>query len=491
RRVVERRPIRARRAGAWLRLRRWAARQPALATGLAVLLFSLVSGLLWTAAMLQDAQRLTTAMTALLHNLDPLVPPIAQAEETALLRQLAGGDRERSVPDTEQAHGLWHVLGAKLCVEGRLIEARQALARAIALRTQLLGPGDPQTLHSRYVDAACLEWTGDLAGAEATYAAVLAGQRASLGETHWATVRTMENLLHLSLDRHRADEALLARITALRRSATEVPGNELSWQQAKGRMLLVQGHIDAAIGQLRSTLAERQRRLGVENLATLTTMRSLARALALRVETRDEARDVFERALELRRRTQWQGEPGVLELRIGLAELALASGDAARCRRELDAVFANADENLQPFSPILLTARSCHADQLLADGHGEGARASFADVLRQSQARLGEPHPIVLRAHLGLARCALQRGDVETARAHYDRAAAAADAMPHEHWLRQCCRAAFGGFLAEHGDEQRARALLDEARASLTTTLGSSHPQTRACVAALAELDRR
>jgi WD40 repeat protein len=59
-RVRRREPIRARPAGARLRLRRWAQRQPALAAGLSAVIGGLAVGWLWTAHLLAREQRANT-----------------------------------------------------------------------------------------------------------------------------------------------------------------------------------------------------------------------------------------------------------------------------------------------------------------------------------------------------------------------------------------------------------------------------------------------
>lgn len=87
RRVREYEPIRARAAGPVLRLRRWAQRQPALAASIAIVIGSLLTGLVWTLHLLereQDANRKTSA--AQVETLEAL--------DHALARHVAGRSRE-------------------------------------------------------------------------------------------------------------------------------------------------------------------------------------------------------------------------------------------------------------------------------------------------------------------------------------------------------------------------------------------------------------
>lgn len=87
RRVREYEPIRARAAGPLLRLRRWAQRQPALAASIAIVIGSLLTGLVWTLHLLereQDANRKTSA--AQVETLEAL--------DHALARHVAGRSRE-------------------------------------------------------------------------------------------------------------------------------------------------------------------------------------------------------------------------------------------------------------------------------------------------------------------------------------------------------------------------------------------------------------
>jgi len=87
RRVREYEPIRARAAGPLLRLRRWAQRQPALAASIAIVIGSLLAGLVWTLHLLereQDANRKTSA--AQVETLEAL--------DHALARHVAGRSRE-------------------------------------------------------------------------------------------------------------------------------------------------------------------------------------------------------------------------------------------------------------------------------------------------------------------------------------------------------------------------------------------------------------
>ncbi len=104
RRVREYEPIRARSAGPLLRLRRWAQRQPALAASSALILGSLITGLVWTLHLL-DREKSALQQTAnALSREQEAKDDALEALEHALARQIAS--RSLEVLDEDPALAL-------------------------------------------------------------------------------------------------------------------------------------------------------------------------------------------------------------------------------------------------------------------------------------------------------------------------------------------------------------------------------------------------
>ncbi len=116
RRVREYEPIRARSAGPLLRLRRWAQRQPALAASSALILGSLVTGLLWTLHLLGR-------------------------EKTALQQTANALSREQAAKD-EALDALDHALARQIVTRSlEVLDEDPALALALGVFADAITPG--------------------------------------------------------------------------------------------------------------------------------------------------------------------------------------------------------------------------------------------------------------------------------------------------------------------------------------------------------------
>ena len=239
-------------------------------------------------------------------------------------------------------------LGAALVHSGQVTEADERLSRLTRLRGQ---PARSRSLATaRLADGRALELLGDLPRAAEAYEEARALRAKEKGEADALTGPPLLGLADVALRRGDLDGA-----EKDLQAATVRLGREEGWtvdprRQARvlaSSLLLARGRPEQALAEARKVLAEteadRERPYlhSVESSALLVASRA-----QLALGRPEESVTPAGRALEILRRTQWEGSPRLVEARLVFAEGLAASGDAARARSVLAA--ARAGAALQP-----------------------------------------------------------------------------------------------------------------------------------------------
>jgi eukaryotic-like serine/threonine-protein kinase len=184
-------------------------------------------------------------------------------------------------------------------------EAAGHAARAWDIRRRLLGPEDPDTLATRFLEAAMIAYDGYnnpelYTTAEPMAREVFTARRRVLGPAHPDTIRSGSFLSWILCGLQRFDQALaLAQQAVALAEANPGAGNRVALEARHelGQVLLAMGDLDASIASLRITLDDCEKHLGPLDEETILTSIHLGSALANSGQF-DEARQVLEVATE-------------------------------------------------------------------------------------------------------------------------------------------------------------------------------------------------
>ncbi len=258
---------------------------------------------------------------------------------------------------------------------GLFSRAQPLLAKAAAIRRQILGPQSPETLASMDELAKALRDLGRIAEAEKIEREALETERRFFGTDNAETARSM---------------------------------SQLAWTLEQG------GHFPEAEKLDRESLAIERRVLGPENIQTLSTMSDLASVVRSQGNY-VEAERMDRETLEKRRRALGADHPKTLDSRLNLAT-DLASQDRHAEAEKLDR------ENLKiarriygPEHPATLGAIQNLSDDLVSEGLYTEAEKLGQGVLETERRVLGPEHPQTLDVMEDLAKIHRKQGDYAAA----------------------------------------------------------------------------
>ena len=241
---------------------------------------------------------------------------------------------------------LWRSLGALEREKGNPDAAEHAFRRAIELGYRLFPEGHPSRAEARRQRAATFVDYGRLDQAEPLLREVLAFQRRSLGATHPDVGSTLNSQAILAWKRGELERAvaLLREAVALWRN-TEHRGRLASGLHNLGMVLAESGQVAEAESLLREALALREAVFGPQREPVAVTLRLLGE-LDIHAHRLDQAAIKLERALAIELAHHGEQHPQTAQVRISLARLDYARGNAAAGDARVQAVVAGlAGEN--------------------------------------------------------------------------------------------------------------------------------------------------
>ncbi len=346
---------------------------------------------------------------------------------------------------------------------GLFKETELALAEALAIRRQHLGPDHPDTLHTQSTMGAVLMSLGrydeSIAVLEQTYA-----QRNALqGADHPATLRTGTSLGGaLRLGGRLADAERVWRATYDAQLRTLGPDHidTLRSLNNVGVILAVQGNSAEAESCWRE-LVERQRRvLGPESPALTASQMNLANVLADRGAYGD-AVPLLESVLAANRKSKGDDHDDTLSAMMNLALVRREMGDLAGAEAMQRACLERRQRVLGPVSPKTLHSAATLASIQAETGALEAAESLARMTLVEQRKLLGDDHHDTIESIVILASILRDSSSLEESLALSAEASERANRVfPDGHWM-------LGHVLSEHGRILGALARWGEAEAKL------------------------
>jgi serine/threonine-protein kinase len=272
----------------------------------------------------------------------------ASAEAIPALRRTLESLSGQRIPDQSLSLTTEVDLGAALLHAGRAEDADEILAGLTRLRAE---PARARALaNARLADGHALALLGQPDRAAKAYEEARALRAKERGEESALTGPPLLGLAEAALQEgalDTAEERLQAATVRLAREDGWTGEYRRQGRVLSAELALARGRPDAALTEARAVVSETEadpERVylhAVESAALLDVSRAqlaLGRPL--------EAVTPAGRAVEQRRRTQWDGSPRLLEARLVFAEALAGTGDASRAREVL--VDARAGAALQP-----------------------------------------------------------------------------------------------------------------------------------------------
>jgi tetratricopeptide (TPR) repeat protein len=257
-------------------------------------------------------------------------------------------------------------LGVALLDAGKVVEADESLAGLTRLRTQ---PAHSKSLAgARLAQGRALLLLGQEGDAAEAFEESRALRAKERGDDNPLTGPPLLGLAEVALQQGALDTAQQRLQEATTRLAREDGWTVEPRRQARvvaASLALARGQPEEALAEARKvvseTVADPERAYlhAVESAALLVVARS-----QLALGHAPAAVTPAGRALEIRRRTQWEGSPRLVEARLVFAEALAGSGDVARARQVL--TDARAGAVLQPRAAGPLRAEIQHATALVS-----------------------------------------------------------------------------------------------------------------------------
>ncbi len=281
---------------------------------------------------------------------------------------------------------------------GRHAEAEEQITRAIALRTEALGPAAPDTLEAINSLGMVQEATGRLDEAQASYTTARDGLRRALGPTNRETLRVTGNLAMLLLARGDAAGAIpfaTEAATGLAAVLGPTHADTLAARNNLGAVYLEAADFPRAESELRAALAGRRTLLGDDHQATLTSVHNLALAL-MQQNQLAAAEPLAIEAVTGRRAALGADHPDTLASLANLGRMLMQQNRPA----EAEPILADAARGFErlhgPDHPDTVLALNLYAGAVYAQGRLAEAESVYRTVLDRRRATLGADHPRTL-----------------------------------------------------------------------------------------------
>ena len=346
-------------------------------------------------------------------------PDLAAAlrANTAVLTRSAENALYRPV-----AHPVLDRTGTSLGKVGQVTAARDYYQHLTEQASTHLGECHPDTLMFRQEVARWQGEAGDLSGAAAAFAEVLADQQRVLGDDHPDTLTTRSNLAYYALGMAGDPAGAVAVFATLLEDQQRVVGGDhpdtLKLRNNLARFRGEAGDAPGAVAAFAALLEDQQRVLGDDHPDTLMTRNNLAYAQAVAGDPAGAA-TAFAELLEDRVRVLGGDHPDTLVTRHNLAHLQGMAGDAAGAAAAYAGVLRDHQRVLGNDHPATLRTRRNFALWRGEAGDAAGAANAFATLLDDCRRVLGAEHCDTLKVWNHLAWWQLAAGDAMGSAAAY------------------------------------------------------------------------
>jgi tetratricopeptide (TPR) repeat protein len=346
-------------------------------------------------------------------------------------------DRDRSPLDWAKVQ---HAIAIALIFQSHFQTAEDLARSVIAVRTNLSGPKNPDTLRSRYVLAEALYRETKLVEADAIFRELIKLQEEVLGPDDPDTWLSRGGLARVFVGEGKFSEAeALFREQVKFREKELGPAHFLTLR-SRGSLAValdLQGRYAEAEAQYRNVLRLQEKKLGPEHAETLVTRANLAHEF-INQERYADAEAAFR---ELTRLNEKALEPDHVHTLMSRGNLALALNEQGKYA-EAEAIFR---ELIRTYDRILpanhqttLASRHYLAKTLAASGKHAEAEALFREVIRIQEEKLESNHPDTLESCYDYASELKQENKLQEAKEFARRAAEGArNVMNPDHPDRQ------------------------------------------------------
>ncbi|HLZ13395.1 MAG TPA: tetratricopeptide repeat protein [Candidatus Acidoferrum sp.] len=424
-------PISARPASTAYQLQKFARRHKTLVAATAVAFVALAAGIVVStreAVKARRAEQIAQAVSSFLRNdllaqagasaqASPSTKPDPHLEvRTALDRAAAGiGGKFERQPEVEAA--IRDTIGQTYLDLGEFPEARTQFERALELRRQGLGIGDPETLKtiSHLARLAYLE--GRYPESEALYQQALDGERQVLGPEHLDTMASINGLAVTYKEEGKfgqAEELLKSLLDMKRRTLGAYDLSTLEAMHNLALMYHTQGKYAQAEALYGQTLDAKHHALGPEHPSTLRTMHNLAHVYSL-LSKYPEAEALTLETLEIRRRVLGAEHPDTLDSAGDLAEVYFMEGKYAQAEELQSDTLKIQRRVLGPENPDTLASVNVLANVFNFENKYPEAEALYKENLRVARRVLGPEHTGTLNYLLDFASVYQRQGKYSSA----------------------------------------------------------------------------
>ncbi|MEK6676468.1 MAG: serine/threonine-protein kinase [Planctomycetota bacterium] len=461
-------PIAARPPTAWYQMRKFARRNRALVTGLALAFVGLSVGFVVALTQARRAALESEYGSFFGYQLDGMfrsvTPSVAKGRDTTILREIldqAVNDiHERRLADIPHAEFRFRItignalnqvgeyetaedllrgavemvrtevgennagyatainsLAYVLKIKGEYKEAERLSRQALDIRKRLLGEEDLGTAESMHILAVVLQKQGNRGASEGLLTQALEVRRKLLGDKHKDVASVLGELGNALAERGKLEQAERYHREAMA-VYSETDGPE-SIEVARclnnlARVMEKRKEYSEAEALLRKSLAMRRKLLGDKHSDIGTALNSLANVLES-AGNLEEAEKLYEEALELRRKTLGEEHDKTTGTMENLVALRRKKADPAKTERSLRELLAQNRKRLGDDHPEV--ARTLHnlAATLEAKGSLDESETLYRQALEIRRRKLGFDHPDVARNLVSLANVLERKMDFQSA----------------------------------------------------------------------------
>ncbi|MCK7592177.1 serine/threonine-protein kinase [Pseudomarimonas salicorniae] len=406
---------------------------------------------------------------------------------------------ERNLARREALHGdaglptlaAVHLLGRIHNEQGRYADAVALQRRAHRHAIARLGEEAVPTIDYAVGLAEALAKSGEREEAAALLADALERRRRLLGDDHDATLHAMNQLGETLFALDRRDEALALAREAVERRSRHFGSDHPETLHALSNLafqLGETGRYEEAAEMDRDLLERRIRVLGETHRKTVVSMINLAWVLG-RLARYEESTELNRRALAILERTQGMEAPDTLVTKANLAMDLLRQGDAGTAEKMLREVVEARSRVLGPDHPVTLVGIGHLAHVLEQQQRYAEALGMVRDLVQRRTAVHGSEHHNTLVARNQLSGLLSKTGAFAEAESWArDALAPRIRLSGPEAAQTLAVRSNLAEALAGQGRLDEAEAIAREVLAIRTRTQGEDHSGTLAAVEAVAEI---
>jgi eukaryotic-like serine/threonine-protein kinase len=341
---------------------------------------------------------------------------------------------------------LLNAIGLTFDSLGLPAQAIEVLEKARAVRQNVLGPNDDDTLATQN----------------------------NLGEAYLAAGRNAEALeLFMAL----------LKIRESKRGADH--DNMLETQSNLGVALARMGDLSRAIPLLERTLAARKSKLGADHEETLMSQNNLGSALSA-AGRHNEAIALFEATLKVREATLTAGHPNTLLSRNNLAFALSNAGRIAESIPLIEATLRARESKLGPDHPHTMNSRNNLASAYWRAGQPDRAFPLFEVTLKQRTVKFGPDNPKTLLAQINLGVCYRDVGRPADGARLMEEALRRAQGRPDAMEVVKKVPSDLARAYLAAGEYAKAEPLFREELAEARTAFGPKNPRTARAISLLA-----